>query len=87
MSNFARSAALEKSRERILLNGILKQELLELEALRKIVAEANLEALRKKVAEAESPTAALKRSGHISRATGRRTDVRIGKPVKRKRCR
>jgi hypothetical protein len=64
MSNFPRSAALEKSRERILLNGILKQELLELEALRKIVAEANLEALRKKVAEAESPTAALKRSGH-----------------------
>ena len=86
MSNFPRSAALEKSRERILLNGNLKQQLLELKALRKKVAEANLEALRKKVAEAESPTAALKRSGH-TRATGRRTDVRIGKPEKLKRRR
>jgi hypothetical protein len=40
MSNFPRSAALEKSRERILLVDILKQQMLDLEALRKKVADA-----------------------------------------------
>jgi hypothetical protein len=40
MSNFPRSAALEKSRERSRLVDILKQQMLDLEALRKKVAEA-----------------------------------------------
>ena len=70
MSKSPRSAVAGQSRERVVI--LKHQLLLDLDALRKKVAEANLEALRKKVAKAESRTATLKRSGH-TRVTGHPT--------------
>jgi hypothetical protein len=52
MRKSPRSAAVDRPRERVVIIDTLKQQMLDLKAL------------RKKVAEAESRTAALKRSNH-----------------------
>jgi hypothetical protein len=54
MRKLPRSAASEKLRERVVYIDILKQQMLDLEAV------------RKELAQAESRAAALKRSGRIS---------------------